>query len=171
MLHEFISQYWLHNFTYLTGQTNRMVISAWDLFPFLNSGVTFAVLQSRGMQPVSSDLWKIVAIGLAISLLIFLSRRDDKLSSPEVPQFCCNSLWINDYIHQLGFASTTKTWIWNWYTCNVLFCEHWPKDPFASERSITYRKFVKIVMSILIANVRVWHDTYIGLEPKKSFKT
>ena len=85
------------------------------------------------MQPVSSDLRKIVAIGLAISLLIFLSRRDDKLSSSaalsdfQVPQFCCNSLWINDYIHQLGFASTIKTWIWNWYICNVLFVNTDPK--------------------------------------------
>ena len=107
------------------------------------------------MQPVSSDLRKIVAIGLAISLLIFLSRRDDKLSSSaalsdfQVPQFCCNSLWINDYIHQLGFASTIKTWIWNWYICNVLFCEHWPKErgarvggPCANPHTFFYRDVV-----------------------------
>ena len=53
---------------HLSVLTPLLYISDW-------SGVTFAVLQSRGMQPVSSDLRKIVAIGLAISLLIFLSRR------------------------------------------------------------------------------------------------
>jgi len=30
-------------------------------------------------------------------------------------------------------------------------------------RSMTYWKSVKIVMNILIANIRVWHGTYIGL--------